>query len=630
MADLLVQAPTLGIDGSLSANQIDDRAASEGTQNVEFDNGEVKPPKGFAKWDCASPLVAEEPVTGLCSYVEVGIESGNTNIVATTNSKVCLHDIVNSTWVVLGGNGLDADVFHPVTFASILHTDAINTTEFQHLVISDGGKSDIIRYKGQGANCEKLVGGGGYHASETHHRTLQIVGYQNRLVLISPQEEAGGIWIPNPSRVRWPMIGKLETWTGTGSGFADLIDTGDINVRAALLSNTLIVYQKHSTWQLRYVGGTTVFTPDILLPNIGLLAWNLLISTESVHYFVGNDYNIYSYRSGSYIEDIGKPIANMFKDDLDATKAYRCRAIIGPQQKEVWFLIVEVGGQYATRGYKYNIQTGAWTVRDFDHAYSISAGLTAVALVGSAIYTTGQSYAVAATEAKTYGEVAAGTSITLTESPVTGTTWTGSGTIMTNGAAKWKTAGAGLVSVGDIVHVASGTGATAGWRRVVTVTSDTELIIESGTGASPSSVTYTIHKDDGASYASTLQEVRVGDQLIVGDSDGYILKESDTLYTDNGFTPTRRFISKEFDGGESQTSKRIDTVLVEAKGTSVTIEYKLDNGTWTTLATVTLTDDYAPYRRFINKTARKAQLRLSGLFWLRSYGFLNIQPEAER
>jgi hypothetical protein len=658
MADLQVQSPVLGLNGLLPDNLIDDRAAGDGTSNVDFENGEVATPPGFTKLSCSSPLIASE-ILGICRYTEV---SGNKNTVAASGTKIFKHNISNSAWDELTGGVLNGDMFYPVSFASILHQDPINTTEFQHLLICDGGKSNILKWSGVNGTLSKLLGGTGYYlGSDDGHRALQVVAYQNRAILISPQyQDASGVWIPNSSRIQWPVQACLEkqynagtglwdtcAWdsTTTGTGAIDLIDTGDINSLASLLGGTLIIYQNHSIWQLRYVGGETVFTPDILIPETGLLSSRLHISTGNAHYFVGNDYNIYAYTGGVMLNDIGQPIADMFKRDLSPEMVYRCFMAVGARNKYLWLFFVTGSNNYVTKAYKYNLMTQAWTVRNFSHLYDTASGVTASALIGAGVYTVGQSYEDAVTENKSYGDaLCSGTKITLAET-VANTVWSGSGKIMTGTSSKWKTAGVNLVSVHDIVKVISGTHAVAGFYRVKSITSDTVMELDESieTGGTASGVDYEIYKNDGDTYEDVIREVRVDAKLTLGDSDGYIFQEDETLTEDDGTEGAHYYYTKVFDGGYPDINKRIGGIAVDAKGETITVEYKIDNGSWTrcdyiallingnvTLYTIILTSSYKTYRRFINKTGKRIQFRFSGIYNLRSYQIFDIQPEGTR
>ena len=62
----------------------------------------------------------------------------------------------------------------------------------------------------------------------------------------------------------------------------------------------------------------------------------------------------------------------------------------------------------------------------------------------------------------------------------------------------------------------------------------------------------------------------------------------------------------------------------------MTLEYRIDDGAWTALPPITLSANYGVYKRFINRTCKKIQFRLSGPFVLRSFRLPNIQPESDR
>lgn len=624
MTDIRIYQPSIGIDSSQTVNMIDDRAAVDGTSNVDFDDGAIVPPSGFIKLSGGSALAGK--VFGITQYQEI---NGQVDLVVASSSKTYVHDISNDDWDEITGATLDADMFYPVSFANIIHQDSVGGA-YQHLLICDGGNSDIKRWSGIGTAAAALSGGAGYHATtQNAHRALQVCSYQNRAILISPQEYDGGVWLPNPSRIRWPQQAKLETWTGTGSGFVDLIDTGDTNVAGVLLGNTLIIYQKHSTWQLRYVGGTTVFTPDILLQNLGLLSYQTIVSLDGIHYFVGHDYNVYSFSGGNSPVDIGKPISKLLMEDISSVGLHGCRMAFSAQHKYLWIFIVQDGSNYAVKSYKLNLKNGAWTVRDFSAKYP-AGGITAAKLVGGSVYAIGQSYDDAITETTTYAQAMLEIPTTETE---TATTWDITGKIMTGSGSKWKS-GVNLVEAGDTVEIISGTNATPGLYIVDTVTSDTVMSLTTSIGSSPTptGVDYDIFNLDAAdTYDDVIEEVRTDEKLTIGDSSGYVYQEDASVTADDGVEPSHYYYTKEFDGGAPEMSKRIDCISVDAKGTSITIEYSIDGGAWVNcFNAVSLTSEYKPYRRFINRKAKKIQFRMSGLFSLRSWSIINAMPEDNR
>jgi hypothetical protein len=204
------------------------------------------------------------------------------------------------------------------------------------------------------------------------------------------------------------MAGKLETWTGEGSGYKDLLDTGGYNVWGALLGTQWIQYQNNSIWSLTHVGGTTVFEPDIELPDLGLLAPHLLYTKNNIHSFIGNDYNIYLYFGGSNIQRIGDKIHRYLQRDLDTENASRCWICMGKENSKLWIFIVPNGETYITQGYAIDIQTGSWMKRDFLHKWPTgTGGLTSVSLVGASNYYAGASYREALDLTTTYAEALA-------------------------------------------------------------------------------------------------------------------------------------------------------------------------------------------------------------------------------
>lgn len=617
LTDIPIKSITLGLNSQVATNELDPRAAADGTQNVDFDVTMVSS-FGFAKFDCASPLVAGQNVFGLFQYVD---EFTGKHFLAVTDTSLLRHDIVNSEWDVLSSS-FNADIFNPVSFIAVPHQDLIGTN-YTHCAISDGGKTDIKRWALDGDTVTAIAGGDGYNlGGQTGHRAKQVVLFQNRLFLISPYEYNGTTWILCSNRIRWPQVARLEkqtdgvtsAWTGTGSGFQDLLDTGDENVRAEILGTVLIVYQKHSIWQIRYVGGTTVIYPDPLIKNLGLIGFEAFVAVGSSHYIVGNDYNVYRYSGGTMLENIGNGIAEFLKRDMAVNYAQRIIMAVSPQQKFLWVFVVPTDSQYCTTAYKINTKTGAWTKADFSSHY-VTGGVLCSELIGAGVYTIGQSYRTAVALGTSYGAaLCTGTEITKTET-TTATVWSGSGTIMTGTGSTWKTAGASLVSPDDIIHIVSGTNVTAGYYRVASVTSDTVMTLDSSieSGGTASNVVYTLHKNDGDSYDDVLDEVRVNDSLFIGDTSGYVLKQSDTLYTYDGTAVPQVYTSGESDLGEPHKSKRWPGIIVDAKGSAMLVETKIDDGEWTQFGSLTLTANYTLYNVFVNRTGKKFQYRLRNI-----------------
>ncbi|KKN49889.1 hypothetical protein LCGC14_0638150 [marine sediment metagenome] len=400
MPSILVQKLDLGLNALVSENIIDPRGAARGTENILYEYGIMRTPFGFAKVDLTTTgLNSGDAALSIMPYTEADRTS---HLLAATTQKIYLHNRVAESWDDKTGTALSSDIFHPVSYTEIAHNDtdiylndnATQSKQYYHLIVCDGGMSNIQRWAGKyESTFHDVVGAGGYHDGTTH-RALQVEAYKNRLILISPlsYNSSSKTWIPNKQRIQYPVISKLQTWTGTGSGFVDLVDTGGENIWSARLGSLYTIYQDNSIWDLGYVGGTRIFDPKPVIPELGLLAHHLLAVHGNAHYFVGSDYNVYVYYGGSIKQKIGDKIHRFLQEDLDPVYQNRCWMALGEQNRWLYIFIVPNGSVFITKAYIMNMATGAWSVRDFTNTFGSGDGVTAVSLVGSQAFTTGATY----------------------------------------------------------------------------------------------------------------------------------------------------------------------------------------------------------------------------------------------
>lgn len=412
---ILVKRIDRGFDGTIrDASELRRGSAADGSQNVLYSRRTIKTPYGFGQVESGSlPLDSGKGVFGLFVHSEL---DKTMHFLVVTEDKIYDRNYVTAAWddVTQSGQDLGANIYNPVSQASILHTDGLalngNGDDWYHHCLICTGITPIQRWAGKfETDFADLAGADGYHttgSSYTTHYALQVGAFYNRVLLISPLEsDANDNLKDNNQRIRWPQAGKLESWTGTGSGYKDLLDTGGHNVWGALLGTQWIQYQNNSIWSLTHVGGTRIFEPNIEMPNLGLLGPHLLYSKNNVHYFVGNDYNVYAYYGGSNIQIIGKKLHRFLQRDLDPDYKNRCWLCMGAQNSRLWLYIVPDGQKYITTGYAIDIRTGSWMKRDFTHKWTDSAsGITSVALIGAFSYVAGETYAEALATGDTYAD----------------------------------------------------------------------------------------------------------------------------------------------------------------------------------------------------------------------------------
>ena len=537
MADLVVRQVDRGFDATADdAVELQPGNAADGSQNVLYARGLIKTPFGFDK-------VAESslPLSGAILDLFQWKELDNTeHFMAVTPEKIYFKNNQADTWddITQSGADLNANIYNPVGHAVILHTDglALNGTGdswYKHLLVCPGKVAPIQRWAGKyETDFADLLGADGYHHADstiTRHYALQVGSLATHTLLISPREsDAMDSLHDNNQRIRWSRAGKLEIWDGTGSGYVELFETGGNNVWGGLLGNQWIQYQDKSTWSLNWVGGTTVFRPRIEFPDLGLLAPHLLCIRNNIHYFVGNDFNVYAYAGGSDKSAIGDKIQKYLERDLSPGLAYRSWMSVGAKGSRIWIYIVPDGSQFITQAYAIDTKTGSWMKRDFTHKYTTAAaGISAVGLIGSGSYMIGDTYADKLIERSPAKSVAIG------------------GCVRSLNVVTVTTAVAHSFIAGETVVLAgvdSGGEATAfsGSKTIATVPTTLTFTFaqtatdESNLAAGTAIVDKPPTSQDYLTYATTsrqaLTEILIDETIVLGDSEGNVYQyDSDSV-----------------------------------------------------------------------------------------------------
>ena len=212
MPSLLVQAPDMGLNSLLPDNMIDPRETSDYTYNMLFERGLMRTPYGFTKMD-TSGLSSGNTVLAVFPWDEV---DGYSHFMAVTKEKIYDHDKVNAKWVDKTNGTMNSDETNPVSYVAVGHDDTdiyidddtSKSHAYHHLLVCDGGLSNIQRWAGrQEADFADLVGGDGYHDG-TGHRALQVGTFRSRAILLSPQTYSSSSkqWTTHDQTVRLSLI----------------------------------------------------------------------------------------------------------------------------------------------------------------------------------------------------------------------------------------------------------------------------------------------------------------------------------------------------------------------------------------------------------------------------------------
>jgi len=582
---------------------------------------------------------------------------------AVTTEKIYNHNAINETWDDESQSGVtyDSVIGSPISFAEVGHDDTniyldddnTKANAYHHIVVCDGGLSNIQRWAGRWeVDFADVLGGGDYHDGTTH-RALQVsMSKRNRMILLSPQtySSSSKLWTNHNQRVRWPTIGKLQVWTGTGSGFVELTDTGGLNVWSAPLGSDHIVYQTIGIWALNYVGGTTVYDPAPVIPDLGLLSYHLLDVYNNVHYFVGTDLNVYAYYGGSLLKAIGDPIHKYLQRDLATDYASRCFLRIGPLGKRLLLFIVEGSGTYITKCYYMDMLTKAWGVRDYSNKFSSSGtGITGITISGSSIYTTGDTYEEALDTLSSY-DAADGTT---TAGDVT--TRYGEHLLDTSRSlsfdptnASWCDGGQGFDgSVGadykadftknDILMIEDGStflrdgtytnqfgthfytidDVTSAWAQISLIAALTGACVTADVTPA-NEVTFGLWSPVGDSYNDVLEVIQTAERMILADATGLVYEVDETYTDDDGSLIDSRHLTKEFDMDQPDVYKRWHNLAVVADGTvggAMQVGYRTTNFETSDTGwedfTFDLTSEFQEKTFFSNKTSKRIQYRFT-------------------
>ena len=758
--------PEGGLNANLALSRIPDQDASE-TSNILYERGIMRTPFGFSIITSNQmPLPGSEPVHGLWQFNQI---SSQQTLVAVTRTKIFRRDLDADGWVDVSNasTAIDSNFVFPVSFVEVASTDVDPN---YHLLVSDGGNSPIQRWAGETeVRFSDLDGGDDYHTQggtlpQSGHYARQVGVHKNHIILMSPliDEVGDGNLVLQPQQIRWSDTGKLETsWsvTGTGgAGFVLLLDTSDFNVRMALMGEVMIVYQQRSIWGIIFVGGSAIFDPRVLVQSVGLLAPGLLVSYRNVHYFVGNDFNVYEYFGGGVIRDISAPksISDRLKDDLDATVVGHARMGMEAKGRRLHIGVVREGDNHIRRVYTRNMTTGAWGINNYDNYDAADKGVTTFVLAGSERSVIGETYDTLGGYGFSYNEsfgfipssetnpdmqqckkshtsdisktkpVSGSTDTSFWEdipvgAPTGGSDWTatttyalgdvvfdghgpgdggvwvcikghdassvgasgdepGRTTASTNEHLYWL--GLDLPTINAITKINSTTfqvvftrnhGLTSGDNVGDTITfmdtnsnpvvdgertissvvntttiQCTELNVATApgntglctlmkyrdkaryeknntkTGTSPAAADYN-------KYSDFFEDLLSEETMVIGDQAGniYSFDETDTDWGGTNISASHE--TKEHDFGLPARRKRLQQIVVEAKGAGVVVGFSVDRESYTDFSARTLTDEFKLYRFFINRTGFNIRLRFKNQsgqdFQIRSYGFPNVQAQ---
>lgn len=186
---------------------------------------------------------------------------------------------------------------------------------------------------------------------------VRFVEYYNNRLLAANVAEAGKSWA---NRVRYPVNGNHENWTADGSGFIDLYEPEQEPIQGLkVLSNRCAVYREHSIVDLVASGTIAqVFNKDQRTSGVGTVFPATLDSNGTMHFFMGNDGNIWAW-NGSQLQSIGDSLYKNFEQQVDLRAGDYYFGKVYPFMNEYWLWIG------TSNVYIFDFLQGRWLQDDF-------------------------------------------------------------------------------------------------------------------------------------------------------------------------------------------------------------------------------------------------------------------------
>lgn len=204
---------------------------------------------------------------------------------------------------------------------------------------------------------DKIMGWDGSTAPAAISADAPIAKY---LIQFADRLFASGV-ADYPQRIQWCVSGDITDWTGTGSGYKDMIETADAMTGFGLLSGNLIIFREEST-----LVGVKTGIPEpcvavkLQYPKIGCWFPRSIIQVENEIFFVNREPALYSI-SNSGIKRKSDKIDTFFRNQMDLSDRSMPFANYNPIYSAYWFNCPTVGSSSNDQVFCYRPEGDFWT-----------------------------------------------------------------------------------------------------------------------------------------------------------------------------------------------------------------------------------------------------------------------------
>lgn len=297
------------------------------------------------------------PLTGEVKLIDnFFTEGGDAYLLVVTTSYAYLYNSNSDTFTII--NRLDtAPPNDPVPFTT---TDDDN---FQGTIFLDSSGNDIYILTNGVDKVQKWDGSGQLEdlGGLTSITARALTPFMNHLILGHTIETGTAC----TRRIRWSDTGDPEDWTTGTAGFVELVDTVDWIVTFFKVKDKLFILKERSIWELIYVGGTTVFLPQLRIDGVGGYSAKCVVPLGENALIYGSD-NVYTF-DGLDLLPVGDNIIDLLYSTptkiINSSKLNKATAVFIEEINEGWFSVPTQGNDNDLL-LKYNLTEESWILDD--------------------------------------------------------------------------------------------------------------------------------------------------------------------------------------------------------------------------------------------------------------------------
>lgn len=177
--------------------------------------------------------------------------------------------------------------------------------------------------------------------------------FANQIIIWSDAAELGAL----PSNYNWAD-------PTSRAGFYSLPDFEEF-VAAELLNKSLIIYRTQSIYEMRFIGGTLVFSIEQRFKDKTLFSSRAVATRSRIQYCIGEN-EFYAHDSLADTTFDTKPISEYFFDNVNREYSYRVQMVYDASAERIHIFYPHGEATLCNRDLFFDFKTGCWSLAVLD------------------------------------------------------------------------------------------------------------------------------------------------------------------------------------------------------------------------------------------------------------------------